>query len=195
MLTDAEGSATLRTAARVGSQINSDTNKLAVLSPGIRDRLFINQLKYTQDLINFLVQKQVTLDKSLNILSTLADLGNVYYWPMGRNASAGEWQSLYSASHEFMSQLPKEMYSSFALWRLRNFFTVLPLVCLTTAMTIGLEESCWNCRCCFCGRPVLSATAAQQAESQRQQTQRWIMKSIAELDQLNPDRVYAQSRI
>jgi hypothetical protein len=100
----------------------------------IRDHLFIQQLHYTRDLVNFLIRKQVKLDKSLDLLAALADLGGLYYLPWGRRASVEEWQKLYNASHGFMQQLPGDMAATFGLWRLRNFFTLFPLVFLVIAM-------------------------------------------------------------
>jgi hypothetical protein len=96
--------------------------------PKLRDRLFIRELNYTRDLVTFLIRKQVLPAKPPDVLAGLAALGSVHYSPFGRAASVEEWQKLYSISHEFASQLPLEMATTFSVWRLRKFFSLIPLI-------------------------------------------------------------------
>ena len=96
----------------------------------IGDRVFMQQLDYTRDLIIFMLRRQQVPVKDYTILSAL---GARHYFPGARRATTSEWEKLYNTSQEISGQLKSEMAANFAIWRLRKFFSLYPLIYLATA--------------------------------------------------------------
>jgi hypothetical protein len=94
----------------------------------IADKLFVNQLNYTREVIHFLIRRQVDLSKQVEDLDALAALGTVRYSRSGQAASRDDCRNLYQISHTFISQLTNaNLATSFAVWRTRGIYGLLPL--------------------------------------------------------------------
>src|ERR1700685_2185618 len=93
----------------------------------IADKLFVNQLDFTRDLIVFLIRRQVDLGKQQEDWNALAALGTVRYSPRGTAATPEDWRQLYTISHDFLAELKDENATSFAIWQTRGIYSILPI--------------------------------------------------------------------
>lgn len=105
------------------------------------NRLFIQQLHYTRDIIIFMLRRQQVPVKNTEIVS---DFGTRYYFPGARRATRFEWEQLYQVSDQLNGQLTLKMVPNFAIWRLRKFFGFYPLIYLATAATCLLIVSTYG---------------------------------------------------
>lgn len=108
----------------------------------IADKLFVDQLNYVREVINFLIRRQADLPQ-VTEFNVLATLGTVRYSRSGEPASEQDWQRLYQVSHIFLSQLTNENATSFAVWQTRGFYSLLPFAFAVGAV-IALAISCLN---------------------------------------------------
>lgn len=117
-----------------GERSSSATPAEALGARRIADKLFVDQLNYVRDVIDFLIRRQVDLSKQSEDLNALAALGTVRYSRRGQPANQQDWKNLYQLSHSFISQLTDDRATSFAVWQTRGFYGLLPFAFFVGAL-------------------------------------------------------------